>query len=76
MPALIENLLVEVSRRVTPSPAQRRRLLTLARRLKRQLETAMQGAKLQAEVRIEGSTAKLYLGLYKLIWIGSRNPQN
>jgi tRNA nucleotidyltransferase (CCA-adding enzyme) len=58
MTSTLEELLARVTRKVTPKPEQRRRVLALACSLKRKMETALRAAELTAEVRVEGSTAK------------------
>ena len=54
----IENVLVSVSRKISPSENERRKVVSLAGRLVKRVERAAVRAKVEARVRVEGSVAK------------------
>ncbi len=54
----IEKVLVNVSRRITPSKNEKGKVVSLAGKLVKQVEKAAAKAKVEATVRVEGSVAK------------------
>lgn len=58
MSTTLEEVCAEVSKRVTPSSEERRRILQLAERLKKKVMTAAEEGGIKAKVRVEGSVAK------------------
>ncbi|UCC33455.1 MAG: CCA tRNA nucleotidyltransferase [Candidatus Bathyarchaeota archaeon] len=58
MSAIIEKICAEVSKRVTPSNNERRRILELAHNMKRKVTEAAEAEGVKVTVRVEGSVAK------------------
>jgi len=58
MASNLEKVIASVSRKVTPSAKERKRVLSLADTLVKKVETAAKKAGIEAKVRIEGSVAK------------------
>jgi len=58
MTSLIEEICADVLRRITPSPREKERILTLAKDLTEKVREAAKEAGIEAEVRVEGSVAK------------------
>ncbi|HKZ93665.1 MAG TPA: CCA tRNA nucleotidyltransferase [Candidatus Bathyarchaeia archaeon] len=56
--SIIERVLADIAKRITPSENERRKVLSLADTLVRRVKTAADKAKVEARVRIEGSVAK------------------
>ncbi|UCE43903.1 MAG: CCA tRNA nucleotidyltransferase [Candidatus Bathyarchaeota archaeon] len=58
MSSTVEKICAEVSKRVTPSNNERRRILELAQNLKKKVTEAAEAEGIKVRVRVEGSVAK------------------
>ena len=58
MTPLLEEICADVLKRITPSSKKRARILTLAKELTEKVEAAAKEARIETEVRVEGSVAK------------------
>ena len=58
MTSLLEKVCADVLEKVTPSRRERERILALAEKLRKKVKAAAKEARVEAEVRVEGSVAK------------------
>jgi tRNA nucleotidyltransferase (CCA-adding enzyme) len=58
MVSKLQNILLTVQKKITPSIKERKRILMLAEKLRRRVEEAANSAGLDVDVRVEGSIAK------------------
>jgi tRNA nucleotidyltransferase (CCA-adding enzyme) len=54
----LEEVLADVTRRITPSPKEREKVLSLADNLVKKVKKAAEKSKVEAAIRVEGSIAK------------------
>jgi len=58
MPSTLEKISATVLKKVTPSPREKEQVLSLSENLVKRVKTATKKARIDAEVRVEGSIAK------------------